>query len=734
MPHRKRRLGLIDVAMGRVWVRIPRYSENPLLQALLAGNPIDRTRTFIGTLLDPAYCKAAAERLEKEKLARFMDGNLGVAYVMSGSQTGKTEAEDVVRAFTLKHLQPRTLAPGEKLQEGQCVGCPVPPEKHEPGCSLDCLGPKTHGPRIETMAAAPAPGTQMWGEEQHGIRPEPINTSSTAPAPDKAREQTIEEMCMTWKNGLPLHIASNVDNDHIRSLMAQVYDHSVAPRVKRIKDQEERIERLKEYFAELQDEYRELFGAVNQMCVRTNAPRIGNLQEAVASIKAITDHTLRLREEVKIGNEAFNRAKGWPVDAPVAATLFDKPLDYWQELEAKHQQTLEAHEKMMIVVTAQREELAQHQQRLREINQHPPLSADARLLIHVGELRMDAERIADKLKLKPGTPTEIVLGTIQSIQQHAERYRACAVQDLVNGDRIVASSEYERLLAIEHRHQLDADTARCAQAENHSLKEQLKLIGAALKRADIEHPEGVWHIGVCDLATRYLRLVEGKVPEGMVACDRKRLDELLAIERDHQQDGEAINAVEMLRQSMDSIRRAMGLDKDAWVTDILGMIEQRTEHFRNMKERTDSVARILLPQKGEAATTADVIVEIQRLQEAAKPIYGVSPLAVAMPALKTLTGIAEAIGIPAGNLSHVDLVQEVKELRQAFEDSELGRVDATRKVKALRKIVLRKAPHTSDCLMKEITPPAQAVHFHGSGLSIKCGCWKAEFMAEADKP
>lgn len=631
MPHRKRRLlSLMDVAMGRVWVRLPRCSSKPLQAALRAGNPIDRTRTFIGTLLDPGYRDESAAIFKKEELARFMDGNLGVAYIMSGTQAGKTAGEDVARAFSLKHLQPRTLAPGEMLQEGQCVGCHVPPEKHEPGCSLDCLGPETYGPRIETMAAPP-PDTPYPGPS--APTGEQINTCSAAPAPDKAKEQTIEEMCMTWKNAMPMHNASDAVNDHIRNLMTKVYDHSVAPRVKLItflkqesatrldditkvalnqmqerKDATEQIKGLQEHFANLQAEYRELFGKLNQACKRLDIAPPNNLQDATASIKAITDHAIRLREEVRIGNDSLSRLGGLPAGTPYLTTLFEKPLDYWQELED-----------LFKVAAAERDLL---RTQMEAMVSSPPQSADARLLIHVGELRVAAEKVTAKLKLKPGTPTEVILDTIQSIQQHAEIYRMSS--HIVPGDRIISGKEHDKLLAIERGHQLDKDAARCAQAENYSLREQLKLIGAALNRAGFRDaaPE---HAMVSELASRYLKM-EGEY---------------------HKAWGKFVN-------------------------------EQREHH----------------------ATAMDYAKKLEKLgnelAEARRPIYGVSPMVLAIP-----------------------VAQKAMALQQ--------------KVAALRNIVQRKAPHTSDCFLKGESASTHFVGTIGGGEPTKCGCWKAEFMAEADK-
>jgi len=675
MPHRKRRLlSLMDVAMGRVWVRLPRCSSKPLQAALRAGNPIDRTRTFIGTLLDPGYRDESAAIFKKEELARFMDGNLGVAYIMSGTQAGKTAGEDVARAFSLKHLQPRTLAPGEMLQEGQCVGCHVPPEKHEPGCSLDCLGPETHGPHIETMAAPP-PDTPYPGPS--APTGEPINTCSAAPVPDKAKEQTIEEMCMTWKNAMPLHNASNAVNDHIRSLMAQVYDHSVAPRVKLINF-------LKQESATRLDDITKI--ALSQMQERKDATeQIKGLQERFGDLQA------KYRELFAAPRRALRKIGVAEEGLPKTHEMVIGMVDWMaSEIEADHLS--------IDGLNAQ----------INELRLHPPLSANAELLLELGRVRMELER------LKADAPSP--------------------------GDRIITAKEHDKLLAIERGHQQDKTTARLATQENYSLHEQMKLITAALKRAGVEHPQGVQHIGVTDLATRYIETAESE------------------------------NACEILRQSIDSIRQAVGLDKDAWVTDILEMIKQRAEHFRNMKDRTDSVARILLPHKGEAATTADVVVEIERLQEAAKPIYGESPLGKLLPIYQALTRITDQLELQVMNThanapellvqviceeiqklqkgqmqrAYMELAEEIDMIAAAldktclasnFTTTEICRHihqgirslkkaaahrSLTLKIAALRNIVLRKAPHASNC------HPANV-------FKRPCTCWKDEFMAEADR-
>ena len=291
--------------------------------------------------------------------------------------------------------------------------------------------------------------------------------------------------------------------------------------------------------------------------------------------------------------------------------------------------------------------------------------------------KYELKQIAEKLKIKPDTPIAVILDTIQSMKQHAERYRANLQNQSIAG----------------------------LEADNHSMKEQLGLIRAALKRAGINEttPE---HVSVTDLATRYLQAKKLSDTQHQILMGT---NSIMACPDCHAVEG--------------ALGRPAGTAMDVILADIA-----------RLKDRADSVARMLLPQKGEAATTADVMVEIQRLQDAAKPVYGPSPVWTFLQnngqLIKTILRIGEALELPTPyqddamvteitRLQKGQMQRAYMEMKQAFEDSEKGRVEATRKVKALRNIVQRNAPHTRDCC------PA---------LGQACNCWKAEFMAEADRP
>ena len=86
----------------------------------------------------------------------------------------------------------------------------------------------------------------------------------------------------------------------------------------------------------------------------------------------------------------------------------------------------------------------------------------------------EKERILAKLKLKSGTPVEIVLDTINSLQQHAAFWRIHN-REMANGDILIAKPEYDRLLKIERGHQADAAEARSARADRKEITEALGL-------------------------------------------------------------------------------------------------------------------------------------------------------------------------------------------------------------------------------------------------------------------
>ena len=119
----------------------------------------------------------------------------------------------------------------------------------------------------------------------------------------------------------------------------------------------------------------------------------------------------------------------------------------------------------------------------------------------------------------------------------------------------------------------------------------------------------------------------------------------------------------------------------------------------------------------------------RKAEQTDKPFYGPSPLALAIPALKALARIAKQVGfnitdgtqplqLVAAIEDQIAQIQmkasKAKPMREAFEDSERGRVEARKKIETLRGIVKYKAPHTPQCC-----PPAGKT----------CDCWKAEFMA-----
>ena len=201
----------------------------------------------------------------------------------------------------------------------------------------------------------------------------------------------------------------------------------------------------------------------------------------------------------------------------------------------------------------------------------------------------------------------------------------------------------------------------------------MKLIGAALKRAGIEHPEGVWHVGVTDLATRYQQVKE-------------------QVDRLHGSNCLLQSRVDCLQQNPPIM----------YCNDCLAV--------------EGALGR-------PAGTSIDTILEdIKGLREAAKPVYGEPPL---MAPIRIFASFGEALELsrpwtPEGMLAEIKRLQKGQmqraymEMKQAFEDSEHGRVEARRKIETLRSIVKYRAPHTPQCC-----PPAGKT----------CDCWKAEFMA-----
>lgn len=107
--------------------------------------------------------------------------------------------------------------------------------------------------------------------------------------------------------------------------------------------------------------------------------------------------------------------------------------------------------------------------------------------------------------------------------------------------------------------------------------------------------------------------------------------------------------------------------------------------------------------------------EIQRLQEAAKPVDGESPLLQVFPAYKALQEIAEHLGYAIDiNTNIQTLVTTLKEGINGLAGMQQKNNQLRKKINTLRGIVKYKAPHTPQCC-----PPAGKT----------CDCWKAEFMA-----
>jgi hypothetical protein len=115
----------------------------------------------------------------------------------------------------------------------------------------------------------------------------------------------------------------------------------------------------------------------------------------------------------------------------------------------------------------------------------------------------------------------------------------------------------------------------------HSDQEQLKLIDAALRRAGLDERGAPAHATVCLLATNYLRLMEGKVPEGMVAADRNRIEQLLEIERGHKDEQRRL--VQLHMDFNQQIARSLGLKPGTPVEvilDKLQMVQRQAECYR----------------------------------------------------------------------------------------------------------------------------------------------------------
>ena len=537
--------------------------------------------------------------------------------------------------------------------------------------------------------------------------------------------------------------------------------------------------------------------------LREGRPEVQGQHE---KLSAITKENERLKVHVQVANHSLNMARGVREDYQNVTILFDKPLDFWQDLEQKHVEVcgdLERAKERLQQMTVDRDQVeALRQQATRELQEAHRLNdrfvgelaiekalrnkcnrvlekaveqtvvqkkqiekladdlSDPRRIREFMGKRIDhwleleateglagtditriryreyeelisakyyVKKIVEKLKLEPGTPVEIILDTIQSIQQHADRYReSCTDLSIIKLSR----EECERLLAIERGHQASFADAKAAEAAlerahadintfaaeagfpsnvtadgsrqatlrsvlsrvlalesevnhlqpmNHSMKEQLSLIRAALKRAGIDDkaPE---HVGVCDLATRY----------------NENSD--------------------LLRK----IKRTLGLMNGAGTEAIVGTID-------TLK----------------------------------KPVYGPPPLQSILASCTALSTVANKVGLAlekgtrfddtataicskidqlqqranlaeAANKGLDEMIMQIRRFYQAWDtptaptDKDIvdciirnAALAPKKKIKALREIVVRQAPHARHCTLPNGNP---------------CGCWKADFMAKVDEP
>jgi hypothetical protein len=496
------------------------------------------------------------------------------------------------------------------------------------------------------------------------------------------REQIIHSMCMTRRHdyGIPVHdemrwkfpgIAFGMTQEDRKALfneMAQLYEHHIAPVLKREKD--------------LRDQCND------------------SLSQAV--------------EQTMVQKRQIEKLAGDLKDPSRIHKYMGKRLDYWLELEAQA-----------------------------ELSRSTRLT-DAFEVNAV--MRHMLKQITGRLGIKDDSPLGIIMDTIQSYKQHAERYRTHN-RTLANGDRLISQDEYERLLAIERGHQAANTSAESCHARLknitdvlelpegkdtravvkmiYSMKEQLGLIRAALKRAGIDEttPE---HVSVTDLATRYNKTVDDY---------HKAWGKFVDEQRDHNATAlDCARKLERMGNDLAATRQALIATgcNDLFCTEVNSTCHQCPAGNR-------------------------------RAEQTERPFYGPNPLALALPALKALARIAKQVGFDitgdttplqmvdaicdqiqstyqANKNAHnnnVDLGErlntreaKIQELQQkietiarhheqtiqAFEDSEAGRVEAIRKVKDLVSIVDRKAPHTKDCCPVPLQP---------------CNCWKLEFRARA---
>jgi uncharacterized coiled-coil DUF342 family protein len=522
------------------------------------------------------------------------------------------------------------------------------------------------------------------------------------------RVKTITEMCQTTRHdygfippvqidettgGLVHNWMTSAQREALFNEMAQLYDHHVAPLQKQIDSMNAtectQKSHLGENFRTLQAQYRELFGAVNQAAKRIDLPTPDNLMDAKATVKAITDHVMWLR---------------WAgTTRDPEATTKDQCI-----LETKY----EALQKQVAIITDQRTRLSEalvatgskaEQERNQLKEEIKKLTADRdqadtcrlRMRMDYQTANKTHDMILGKLGLKHGTPVEVVLDTIQSIQQHANQYRAGLCR-LSLKDTVVETAELDRLLEIERGWAKDRDDAMVA--------------GAALQRA---------HNDINTFAS------EAGFPSNATADGSRQ---------------------ETLRQVLAHIL--------AMESEVRHLKERNTRQEQSILLIAESTGLPKWPEGG-APTISEIANEIQRLREADKPVYGPSPLQLAMPATVVLIRIAKQVGFDISEgTKPIQLIDEIcdeiaqiqhKAIKSAEAERLLAQVGcaledagfklADRKIlpqqvsalaqqreeriAKLREIVVRKAPHTG-CVPQ--TAPEDR----------PCNCWKAEFMAIAD--
>ena len=441
-------------------------------------------------------------------------------------------------------------------------------------------------------------------------------------------------------------------------------------------------------FGELQDQYRDLFGIINQAALSVGQVAVNGHDAAKLAVRW-------LAEDLK---ETRGRLKSLTAHANQVTAERDR---LQAEIELRRQGDIFPNGQRMMMI--------------RPSDYDTLVTAES-----------EKERILAKLKLKSGTPVEIVLDTIQSLEHHAACWRTHN-RDMANGDRLIAKPEYDRLLAIERGHQADAATARSAKAQ---LKEVTDALGL---------PEGrdtrsvVAEINKLHSDRTHLKAISMETQERCQAAYANLAKMEAAYLRSH-------NEVESLKESNSSLEKELSdaankngalraaheeqenliaaLERKlAILCDTHNVEWQPTVNDPGLADQNNSLKEQLALIRA-ALTRAG----IQRIVPEHAAVTKLATRSVNQRA--TIDGIARNLNLPNPDEA---TREEIMDAISALQHGQMqGRYMALgRKLATLRNIVQRKAPHTSDCTRALIERPY--------GTIVPCGCWKAEFMAEADK-